>query len=125
MSEIPEGRLPPAYDTEAIPAMTEDPDADRGRQLIWLIIGQAVAGLSLLLWLVIAIVTTVAVSAEGGAGAWIFGAIVWAYPIWPIGFSVAAWVNWRGGKSSWAALLIGLACVPGLILLGLVGISAL
>lgn len=125
MSETPDARLPPGYDTEAIPAMAEDPQADRGRQLVWLILGQAIAGLSLVLWLVIAIVTTIAVSAEGGAGAWIFGAIVWAYPVWPIGFSIAAWLHWRRGRASWAALLIGLACLPGVILLALVVVSAL
>lgn len=118
-----DGRLP-SFDTEAMPAVREDPSADRGAQLAWLIAGQIIAGLSLILWLVIAIVTTVAVATEGGAGAWIFGAIVWAYPLWPVGFSIAAWRAWRRGRSTWAGLLIGLSFLPGVMLLALVGLSA-
>lgn len=123
MSDNPRPLRP--ADTEAIPAVTEDPAGNRGRQLAWLITGQVLTGLSLIVWLVIAIVTTVAVATEGGAGAWIFGGLVWAYPAWPIGFSIAAWIYWRRGRPTWASLLITLACLPGLLVVALVALSAL
>lgn len=125
MNDDRDGRLPRAFETESIPVVAEDPTAHRGRQLAWLIVGQVLTGLSLVLWLVIAIVTTVAVSSEGSAGAWIFGLLVWAYPVWPVGFSIAAWIYWGRGRATWAGMLIALAFLPGLLLLGLVALSAL
>lgn len=125
MTDDPRPRLGPGFDTEAIPAVSEDPSGDGRRQLVLMIVGQILAALSLISWLVVALVTTVAVSTENTPGAWIFGALVWAYPIWPIGFSIAAWVYWRRGRSSWAAMLMALAFLPAALLLILVALSAI
>ncbi len=105
--------------------MSEDQSAGSGRKMALMIVGQILAALSLISWLVVAIVTTVAVSTESTPGAWIFGALVWAYPIWPVGFSIAAWVYWRRGRWSWAAMLMALAFLPAALLLILVALSAI
>lgn len=105
--------------------MSEDPGDNRGWLLAWLIVGQVLTGLSLVSWLIVAIVTTVAVSAEGTPGAWIFAVLVWAYPVWPVGFSIAAWVYWNRGRASLAAILMTLAFLPGLLLVALVALSGM
>lgn len=109
-------------DTEAIPAVTEDPDADPGRQLVWLVLGQLLAVLSVGVW--IAILPAASSGNAGGPGSWLFTATLWAFPLWPVGFSVAAWIYRARGRSSWAGVLMTLAFAPTVLLLVLVGLSA-
>lgn len=109
-------------DTEAIPAVAEDPDADPGRQLAWLVAGQVLAVLSVGVW--VAILGRVTPTDTAGPGSWLFTATLWAFPLWPIGFSAAAWVYRSRGRSSWAGVLMTLAFVPTVLLLLLVGLSA-
>ncbi len=110
-------------DTEAIPVVAEDPDADPGRQLAWMVIGQGLALLSVAVWVTILVIASPA--GGGGPGSWLFTATVWAFPLWPIGFSTAAWVYRSRGRSSWAGVLMTVAFAPAALMLLLYGLSAL
>lgn len=110
-------------DTEAIPAVTENPDADPGRRLAWLVVGQCLVALSLIPWWSVAITVTAA-TADSGMVSWIFAGVVWLIPAWPVGFSIAAWVYWSRERSLWAGVLITVALVPAVLMVLLFALSA-
>lgn len=115
----------PADDTDALPALADSPDPSRGGSLALLIAGTVVVALIVASWLVFAVVTAVAAATEGSVGAWIFAALVFAFPVWPVGFSVAGWRSYARGRRAWAVALMGLALLPGLLVGGIVWLSSL
>ena len=110
--------------TDAIPAVREAPDTPRGPYLAALIAGQVLAVITLIIWAVVAVVTVIAAATEGSVGAWIFVGLVLLYPLWPIGFSVAAWRSWGRGRWTWAVALMILAFAPAVILAVIMTLSA-
>lgn len=94
--------------------------------MTWMVIGQVLAVLCVIGWIAVMSGSSAAASdpSGGGPGAWLFTAIAWGSPLWPIGFSIAAWVYWSRGRSSWAGMLMTMAFVPALLLMLLVGLSA-
>lgn len=80
--------------------------------LIWLIISQALAVLSLVFWLLMAGLSVMAFDSGVTPEAWTFVIVVWSYPLWPITFAIAAWVAYAFGKDRLAAVLTTLTFLP-------------
>jgi hypothetical protein len=51
------------------------------------------------------------------AGAWTFVIAVWSYPIWPILFSIAAWIAYSRKRDRLAGVLTTFTFLPVLVLL--------
>jgi hypothetical protein len=91
--------------------------------LLWLIVSQLLAIASLFFWLVAAGLSVMAFDAGVTQEAWNFVIAVWAYPIWPIGFAIAAWVAYASRRDRLAGILTTLTFLPVLILLIIIVLS--
>ena len=80
--------------------------------LLWLILSQALAAASLFFWLLMAGLSVMAFDSGVTAEAWTFVIAVWSYPIWPIGFAIAAWIAYARHKDRLAAVLTTLTFYP-------------
>lgn len=49
--------------------------------------------------------------------AWNFVIAVWSYPIWPLGFAIAAWIAYARKKDRLAGVLTTLTFLPVLVLI--------
>lgn len=85
--------------------------------LIWLIVSQLLAVASLLFWLVMAGLSVMAFDSGVSTEAWTFVIAVWFYPIWPIGFAIAAWIAYARKKDRLAGILTTITFLPILLLL--------
>ena len=85
--------------------------------LIWLIVSQVLALLSLIFWLVVAGLSVMAFDSGVSPEAWTFVIAVWSYPIWPLGFAIAAWIAYARKKDRLAGVLTTLTFVPVLVLI--------
>ena len=85
--------------------------------LIWLIVSQLLAVASLFFWLLMAGLSVMASDSGVSAEAWTFVIAVWSYPIWPLGFSIAAWIAYARKKDRLAGILTTLTFLPVLLLL--------
>jgi hypothetical protein len=92
--------------------------------LIWLIASQILALLSLIFWLVIAGLSVMAFDAGVTQEAWNFVIVVWSYPIWPLGFAIAAWVAYARKKDRLAGVLSTLTFLPALVLIIILAASS-
>jgi len=95
----------------------ETQSSSRRPILIWLIISQLLALASLFFWLVAAGLSVMAFDSGVTQQAWNFVIAVWAYPIWPIAFAIAAWVTYARKKNNLAAILSTLTFLPVLVLI--------
>jgi hypothetical protein len=93
------------------------PSRSRTPILIWLIASQILALLSLLFWLVVAGLSVMAFDSGVSAEAWTFVITVWSYPIWPLGFAIAAWIAYARKKDRLAGVLTTLTFLPVLVLI--------
>ena len=93
--------------------------------LIWLIISQIIALLSLLFWLLVAGLSVMAFDEGSTPQAWTFVIAVWSYPIWPILFTIAARVAYARKKDRLAGILTTFTFLPVLILLAVILIGNL
>lgn len=99
------------------------PDAAPRRSrttLAWLLATQALSLVSLVAWaasLGSSLMALAPPDAAGGAAAWTFVAIVWSYPLLPVGCSVAAWRAYARGRMRRAAALSAVPVLPALPLL--------
>jgi hypothetical protein len=93
--------------------------------LIWLIISQLLALTSLLFWLVVAGLSVMAFDSGSTPEAWTFVIIVWSYPLWPIIFTIAAWVTYARKRDRLAGVLTTFTFLPVLILLAVIVIGNL
>ena len=84
--------------------------------LIWLIISQLLALASLLFWLVMAGLSVMAFDSGDTPQAWSFVLAVWSYPIWPIAFTIAAWIAYARKKDRAAGVLTTFTFLPILVL---------
>lgn len=85
--------------------------------LIWLIISQLLALVSLLFWLLMAGLSVMAFDSGVSPAAWTIVLVVWSYPIWPIGFAIASWIAYAHKKDRRAGILTTLTFLPILLLL--------
>ena len=85
--------------------------------LIWLILSQVLALGSLVFWLIMAGLSVMAFDAGVTTEAWTFVIAVWSYPIWPLGFAIAAWIAYARKKDRLAAVLTTLTFLPVLVLI--------
>jgi hypothetical protein len=92
--------------------------------LIWLILSQILALLSLVFWLLIAGLSVMAFDSGVTREAWTFVIVVWSYPIWPIIFTIAAWVAYARKKDKLAGVLTTLTFLPMLVLLLIIVFSS-
>jgi hypothetical protein len=85
--------------------------------LIWLIVSQLLALLSLLFWLFAAGISVMAFDSGMTREAWTIVIAVWSYPIWPIVFTIAAWIAYARKKDMLAAILTTFTFLPVLLLI--------
>src|ERR1041384_4617918 len=85
--------------------------------MIWLIVSQLLALLSLLFWLFAAGISVMAFDSGSTPQAWTFVIAVWSYPIWPIVFTIAAWIAYTRKKDMLAAILTTFTFLPVLMLI--------
>ena len=92
--------------------------------LIWLVASQGLALLSLVFWLVIAGLSVMAFDSGVTTEAWAFVIAVWSYPIWPIAFTIGAWIAYARKKDRLAAVLTTLTFLPVLVLITVLALSS-
>ena len=95
----------------------ETQSSSRRPILIWLIISQLLALASLFFSLVTAGLSVMAFDSGVTQKAWNFLIAVWAYPIWPIAFAIAAWVAYARKKDRLAGTLTAFTFLPVLVLI--------
>jgi len=84
--------------------------------LIWLIVSQLMALVSLLFWVVVAGLSVMAFDEGQSPEAWTFVLAVWAYPLFPLVMAIGAWIAFAFRKNWPAAILSGLAFAPPVLL---------
>jgi hypothetical protein len=92
--------------------------------LIWLIISQLLALASLIFWLFVAGISVMAFDSGVTPEAWTFVIAVWSYPIWPIIFTLAAWIAYARKKDRLAGVLTTLTFLPVLVLILIIVLSS-
>ena len=102
----------------------ETKPAARRPILIWLIISQLLALASLVFWLLIAGLSVMAFDSGATPEAWTFVIVVWSYPIWPILFTIAAWIAYARKKDRLAGVFTTLTFLPMLVLLLIIVLSS-
>ena len=98
--------------------------ATRRPVLIWLILSQILALASLVFWLLMAGLSFMAFDSGVTPQAWTFVIVVWSYPIWPIIFTIAAWIAYARRKDRLAGILTTLTFLPVLVLLLIIVFSS-
>ena len=98
--------------------------ATRRPVLIWLILSQTLALASLVFWLLVAGLSVMAFDSGVTPEAWTFVIVVWSYPIWPILFTIAAWIAYARKKDRLAGVLTTLTFLPVLVLLLIIVFSS-
>jgi len=98
--------------------------ASRKPVLIWLVASQLLALLSLLFWLFAAGISVMAFDSGVTQQAWTFVIAVWSYPIWPIVFTIAAWIAYARKKARLAAVLTTLTFLPVFVLILFIVLSS-
>jgi len=89
--------------------------------LVWLILSQALAVASLLIWFVGAGMSMMSVGADGDLPAWVLA--IWCYPIFPLGMSIASWIAYNRRKNRLAAILSGLSFAPIILFFLIINLS--
>lgn len=98
----------------------ESKPASRKPILIWLIISQLLALASLVFWLVMAGLSVMAFDSGVTREAWTIVIMVWAYPLWPIGFAIASWIAYARKRDKMAGFLTAFTFIPILVLLAVI-----
>ncbi|HSL28603.1 MAG TPA: hypothetical protein VK900_05335 [Anaerolineales bacterium] len=102
----------------------ETKPASRKPILIWLIVSQLLALTSLVFWLLVAGLSVMAFDSGVTADAWTFVIAVWSYPVWPVGFAIAAWIAYARNRDKLAGVLTTLTFLPVLALIVLLVVSS-
>lgn len=103
----------------------ETKPASRKPVLIWLFASQSLAAASLVFWVMAAGRSVMAFDSGETPEAWNFVIAVWAYPIWPIVFTIAAWIAYARKKDKLAAVLTTLTFLPVLVLILIIMLSSI
>ena len=104
-------------------AETSAPQPKRTGLLIWMIVSQVFAVLSLIPWLLMAGLSFMAFDSGVSAEAWTFVIVVWSYPIIPIVLAIAAWIAYRRRRNTLAAVLSGFSFAPPILCLLLIAVA--
>jgi len=88
------------------------PQPKRTGLLIWMILSQLLAVLSLVPWLLMAGLSVMAFDSGVTAEAWAIVIAVWSYPILPIGLAIVAWIAYARRRNVLAAVISGLSFAP-------------
>jgi hypothetical protein len=97
---------------------TSAPPKRRTGLLIWLIVSQLLAVASLYLWIIVAGLSVMAFDSGDSRVAWAIVLGAWAYPLFPLGMAISAWLAFALRKNRLAAVLSGLTIVvPAVFLL--------
>lgn len=91
--------------------------------LIWMILSQIIAVLSLIPWLLMAGLSVMAFDSGVTAEAWAVVIAVWSYPIIPLILVIAAWIAYRRRRNVLAAVLSGFSFAPPLLCLAFIWAS--
>ena len=102
----------------------ETKPAPRKPILLWLIASQLFALASLVFWLVVAGLSVMAFDSGVTQEAWNFVIAVWSYPVWPVGFAIAAWIAYARKKDRLAGVLTTLTFLPVLLLIAVLVLSS-
>lgn len=99
--------------------MTEPVEVHKPRTglVIWMIVSQLLAALSLVPWLLMAGLSVMAFDSGVTAEAWTFVILVWSYPVIPLVLVIAAWIAFAKRRNILAAILSGLTFTPIALLL--------
>lgn len=92
--------------------MAETTQPKRTGLVIWMIVSQILAAISLIPWLLMAGLSVMAFDSGVTTEAWMFVLLVWAYPILPLILVIAAWIAFARRKNVLAAILSGLTFAP-------------
>ena len=90
---------------------------------IWMVLSQLLAAGTLLVWAFAALTSILFFDSQPNPSGMASILVFLAYPIWPVGLSIAAWVAYARRKNVWAAIFSGLSAAP--ILLELVAMLTL
>jgi len=93
--------------------------------LIWLILSQLLAVLSLIPWLIMAGFSVMAFDSGVTAEAWAVVIAVWSYPILPLALVIAAWIAYKRRRNAMAAVLSGCSFAPPILCILLIVIADL
>lgn len=103
---------------------TKPASRSRAPILIWLTASQLLALASLVFWLFAAGISGMPFDSEVTQEARNVAILVWAYPIWPIAFTIAAWIAYARKKDKLAAVLTTLTFLPVLVLILMIILSS-
>jgi hypothetical protein len=93
--------------------------------VIWLILSQFLAVVSLLIWLLVAGLSVMAFDSGVTTEAWTVVIVVWSYPIFPLLMVIAAWVAFARRKNILSAVFSGLSFAPPIFLYLFLWVSSL
>ncbi len=109
----------PSPGSGPVPSPGSGPGSGPGERtglLVWMILAQAFAVLTLAIWAPVAGLSVMAFDSGETTGAWIFVLSIWAYPLLPLIFSAGAWIAFAKRWNKSAATLITLAFAPPVVL---------
>ncbi len=92
--------------------------------VIWMIVSQILALLSLILWLLVAGLSVMAFDSGVSAEAWTFVIAVWSYPIIPLVLVIGSWIAFARRRNRLAAVLSGLSFAPPVLFYLCIAISS-
>jgi hypothetical protein len=92
--------------------------------VIWMIVSQILALLSLIIWLLVAGLSVMAFDSGVSAEAWTFVIVVWSYPIIPLVLVIGSWVAFARRRNRLAAVLSGLSFAPPVLFYLCIAISS-
>jgi hypothetical protein len=85
--------------------MNDNTTARRWSVLAWLIVSQLLYAGLLFPWLFASMMSIMAFDAGVNLYNLTFVGVLWSYPVWPILFSILAWISFARRKDKWAAIL--------------------
>lgn len=91
--------------------------------LIWMIVSQILAVVSLVPWLLMAGLSVMAFDQGSTPEAWTFVIAVWSYPVLPIILVIAAWIAYAKHRNRAAGILSGLSFAPPLLCIAVIWFS--
>lgn len=105
--------------------MTETPAPQPKRigLIIWMIVSQIIAVLSLIPWLLMAGLSVMAFDQGSSPEAWAIVLTVWSYPVFPLLLVIAAWIAFARRRNVLAAVLSGFSFAPPLLCIAFIWAS--
>ena len=92
--------------------------------VIWMIVSQILALLSLIIWLLVAGLSVMAFDSGVSAEAWTFVIVVWSYPLIPLVLVIGSWIAFARHRNRLAAVLSGLSFAPPMLFYLFIAISS-